>query len=184
MREETHQKRKDKWEIDRSWKRVTLAERCRFLRLSEEMSPEQIAEKMRRELRTVKKHIKLAIEQNEKAKDKEARQGAVAQTYIEQWRDLTDMSRRIINTLVIPSPRSFFVFELEAGSYWETSGCGFNWSCSPDGQEIRVSFVDLENDMSLEDWTFFNPLMEHLSEVKTEFQKLKALTGDYIKKCH
>jgi len=38
--------------------------------------------------------------------------------------------------------------------------------------------------MSLEDWTFFDPLMEHLPEVKTEFQKLKALTGDYIKKCH
>jgi len=136
VREETHQKRKDKWEIDRSCKRVTPAERCQFLRLSEEMSPEQIAEKMRRDPRTVKKHTKLTIEQKEKAKEEEARQGAVAQTYIEHWRDLTDMSRRITNTLVIPSPRSFFVFELEAGSYWETSGRGFNWFCSPDGQEI------------------------------------------------
>jgi hypothetical protein len=42
---------------------------------------------------------------------------------------------------------------------------------------------DPDSYATLEDETFFEPLMIHLPQIKEQYEKLRILTGEYIKKC-
>jgi hypothetical protein len=110
--------------------------------------------------------------------------GAKVLTLTAHYADLADTSKRMIDMLLIPSPRSFWVFNLSYGEYHGWEGCGLQWFCRPDSAEVEVSFADFRTDGLLERETLFQPIMSHLPDICEQYEKLKAITGEYIRKCH